>query len=528
MRARQFEDDPAGKFVSRRDTAPAALNGVETFASPALAPEAIQHLQRSAGNRAVSALLAQRSGPTPFGWIPKTQRPASMEQLSLQRSHARTEMASRPSVHTMAVTVQRSPGPKNRVRQEVIDLVTEVNNRFARYLRRYRALGITSPRKLGRFAAAALELDLQALFGNVVQASYDFEGGKHTVDVSFENDRLDIELKKSMYAVREKQHEVHMETAWSRKRTYVIVTEHGFEVYEPVDLKRTPDQLKSLRSRTQQLKNSALRRVSAPSVKPGGSGGGGRAGGKGSRKSSGNDSSIGGSTSVKAAVGKLASGVAINIFTSYFHDKMLKNIRDMPVPKIDKRRAKDYFADPRTRRSMRIVDLLHKNLRPFIDELQEHHATVSATVNIELALLAALAASNTDTDLRAVLERLGRIEDELEKYERALYKAFDNVVAALDLEARSLKAAKAAGSLRDMIDNVVVADYLLKLGFSFDELVAMWRSLNHFAHGIPETFKDLKDLHRVLRRLMDDVSTAAKEVNVISWRERWVLFAPPP
>ena len=153
-------------------------------------------------------------------------------------------------------------GLDGQVPKEVINLVSEVQSRFSFYINYLRSVGVRKPQDLGRQAADLLEDDLKGLFGHdTTQVSYDWTGGKHTVDISLGSEILDIELKLSTKAYRGKQDEIHMETAWRENRTYVKATEHGYEVFEPSHIKRTNAQLASLRAKTEELRNLLGRTV---------------------------------------------------------------------------------------------------------------------------------------------------------------------------------------------------------------------------------------------------------------------------
>jgi hypothetical protein len=219
-------------------------------------------------------------------------------------------------------------------------------------------------------------------------------------------------------------------------------------------------------------------------------------------------------TAIKGAIMNLAAGVALNIFTSYFHDYMLDQVAKMPLPKIDRRSAAEYLSDRNARESMQILDLFNKNLKPFERELMKHHLALIGSTNLELV---ALKASGFSTQQR--LNFLTSVENELDVYLKQLLVVYDNTDAMLELETEAIKRAEAAEKIGDYINNLWVADYLLKIGFSLDEIVSIWANLKAFAHNAKSTFKDAHNLRNLTQRLIDEASTLDQNVNRIYWFE---------
>ena len=94
-------------------------------------------------------------------------------------------------------------------------------------------------------------------------------------------------------------------------------------------------------------------------------------------------------------------------------------------------------------RAMRLVDVMGRNLRPFGDELDQHHATVMADANVELMLLAI----SRQRSLQDRLDVIGDMRDQLRAYGDQLSVIHDNIDAALALKDKTLEAARGADQL---------------------------------------------------------------------------------
>ncbi len=220
------------------------------------------------------------------------------------------------------------------------------------------------------------------------------------------------------------------------------------------------------------------------------------------------------STAIKGTLVNIGAAVVLNILTDKFHSYMLDQIAKMPKPKIDRRYVADYLADPNTRESMRVIDLLNKNIKPFSNELQEHHLSLIGATNAELGVLTV---SGVPTHQR--VEHLKVIQDQHIIYQQQLFTVFDNLNAALRLEETALERAKAAEQLANLVERAFVADQLLKMGFDIDEIVDIWSNLIGFSKNIRTTFQDIKDLRNLVMKLSDEESRFAKDINRLYWSE---------
>jgi hypothetical protein len=165
-----------------------------------------------------------------------------------------------------------------------------------------------------------------------------------------------------------------------------------------------------------------------------------------------------------------------------------------------------------TGKAMRLIDLMNKNLGTLTSELQDHHLKVIGETNLEVM---AIAVSSLSADARqAFLTGLG---DQLQIYGNELLTVRDNVEAARQLEAKSLDAAKGAEDLAKLLDRALIADFLLKQGFSLDEIAQMYENLTSYASRVRRVFQDLATLQQKVDKCSDEQSQLASSVNKVYW-----------
>lgn len=189
---------------------------------------------------------------------------------------------------------------------------------------------------------------------------------------------------------------------------------------------------------------------------------------------------------------------------------MLQSLKDLPKPKIDKRAAEDYFTDPDAASGMRTIDLLSKHLKPYSQELQQHHARVRAVTILEIMSTARM----TEGRRMELLDSLG---NELNLYELELDTLLTNLDAAQDLKPQALDAARNAEQLAKVADNLLVKDWLLKQGFDWTEIDQMIRNLSDFASVVTKAFADLDALRAQVQRMLGEVASDASTVNKVYW-----------
>jgi hypothetical protein len=217
-------------------------------------------------------------------------------------------------------------------------------------------------------------------------------------------------------------------------------------------------------------------------------------------------------TAVVGTLANIVAAVALGILQQEFKDEMLKTLAKMPKPKVDRRAAGDYFSDPATAKAMRLIDLMNKNLGKLTSELQDHHLKVIGETNLEVM---AIAVSRLSEDAR--LAFLTGLSDQVQIYGSELLTVRDNIEAARQLEAKSVDAAKGAEDLAKLLDRVLVADFLLKQGFSLDEIVQMYENLTNYAARVRRVFQDLATLQQQVDKCINEQSQLASSVNKLYW-----------
>jgi hypothetical protein len=206
------------------------------------------------------------------------------------------------------------------------------------------------------------------------------------------------------------------------------------------------------------------------------------------------------------------------LFQEEFKEKMLKDLANLPKPKIDKRGASEFFADPKSARSMQLIDLFNKNLKPFQKELDDNHTLTITTANLEI-MAVALMSVKTSADEEKRFERLDAIADQLQIYENQLLTVRDNLDALLKLEAKAMETKKAADDLRSLLKSGIVIDWLFRSGFSVEEIATMDSNLLHLSVSIDSLFRDAHALDDDIDRLLKEEMEMAHNVNKIWWTE---------
>lgn len=216
-----------------------------------------------------------------------------------------------------------------------------------------------------------------------------------------------------------------------------------------------------------------------------------------------------------ALVGTLASigaGVALNLLTSAFKEQMLRDLERMPKPVVDRRNADTYFRDPAVRNGIRVIDLFERNLDEFGSELETKHTMLKGGVNIEVALLAVSAMADPER-----LNFVRGMEDELGQYVDDLLIVRENVDAAVAMEARLLEAAKGARELVELVETGLVLDWLLKAGFTVEEISRIHGNLKSFDARVRRLFIDMRRLKGRVDVIVEEANALAHTVNKLGW-----------
>jgi hypothetical protein len=217
-------------------------------------------------------------------------------------------------------------------------------------------------------------------------------------------------------------------------------------------------------------------------------------------------------TAVVGAIAGLASGILLGIVQAKMKEEIAEALENMPKPNADPRAAPDYFADPKTARAIRLIDLLAKNLKPFGQELDAHHQDVVGGTNTEIALLAV--SSLPDPERVAFLSGL---QDQLQAYARDLGIVFDNLNAAKDVSSKAMDAARDVQDLIKLLDTGLVSQWLYDQGFTVIEISRLGQNLASYAAYVRIAFEDVDALHGKVKDMREDVAKPSSQVSKLSW-----------
>ena len=218
-------------------------------------------------------------------------------------------------------------------------------------------------------------------------------------------------------------------------------------------------------------------------------------------------------TAVVATIAKLGAAIALGILQQEFREKMLKDLENMPKPKIDKRAAEDYLSDPKTGQAIRLIDLFNKNLSPLAHDLADHLMKISGQVKAELMLVSLSSMSD-----EARLDFLSGLSEQLQIYGDQLWQMRMNVDAAQDLEPKALEAAKAAEDLFSLIDNRLTEEWLFRQGFQVEDIANMRDNLRSYSSRVRKVFRDLKELSGQVDACRSGQGELSSAISTISWQ----------
>jgi hypothetical protein len=218
-------------------------------------------------------------------------------------------------------------------------------------------------------------------------------------------------------------------------------------------------------------------------------------------------------TAVVGTIANLTAGVLLGIVQAEMKEEILKSLEKMPKPQVDRRGAAIFFSDPDTAKAIRLIDLMGKNLKPFSRELEEHHAKTIFVTNSELGLLAICTLSGVER-----LEFLSGLEDQLNVYGDQLDIVSDNLEAAKDVSAKAIESAQSAEQLANLVDRALVADWLLKQGFSINEIVDLYDNLKNYASRVRQVFRDIEALSNQVEKLLKEQRELSSQLSKLYWR----------
>jgi hypothetical protein len=204
-------------------------------------------------------------------------------------------------------------------------------------------------------------------------------------------------------------------------------------------------------------------------------------------------------TTIMGVTLSFVAGVGVNLLNGAFRSKVENDLAKLPKPKIDNRSAKGFLSDPNTAESMRLIDVLSKDLLPFGRELQTKQQQVLAAAQLKM-----LAVSVSTLDAEGRLEYLSSIGEELSAYESQLSTVEDNLDAILEQKESALKTAKACDDLVKFLNNAWVEKHWIETGFTIEDHGAAESNLLNLAVTIRMAFRDAQALKNKITKLDEE------------------------
>lgn len=219
------------------------------------------------------------------------------------------------------------------------------------------------------------------------------------------------------------------------------------------------------------------------------------------------------STLVQGAALDLALGVAQNLFNDWYKGYMKKQLANMKMPTMDRRLAYGYLTDPKSSESMNVLQLFHRGLPVFGQQLQEQHLGIVSGQYMETIRSLASYPKPDDrvNELEAVAARL-------DEHETKLRIVRSNLEAALEHEAAALVSAQGAEDLEAYIyaSQGKMVTYQL---FSPNELLGMMANLRLYARTIREGFANVRTLLASIEPMLEESYNISHQVNQLYWKE---------
>lgn len=225
-------------------------------------------------------------------------------------------------------------------------------------------------------------------------------------------------------------------------------------------------------------------------------------------------------TAVVGTLAGLGAGLIVGILQVSFREQMLKSIEQLPRPQADRRAADAYFRDPNVKTAIRTLDLLNRDLAPFVRELTEKNNGVRGQVIAEVMLLGVSRMSLEERQSFA-----SGLDEQLNEYEMALNTVQDNLDAAMALEPGALSAAKAAEELFALIDNRLSEELLFRNGFTVEDIAGIRDHLRSFQAHVRSAFAQVRAAKSAVDAIMEDARATHHTTNRLYWQISGELIA---
>jgi hypothetical protein len=199
---------------------------------------------------------------------------------------------------------------------------------------------------------------------------------------------------------------------------------------------------------------------------------------------------------IVGVVGSFAAGIAVNLLSSAFAEKVESDLAKLPRPTISAQSAKSFLTDPNTGGSIQLLDAISRDIRPFGRQLKDQHANVMAVSQLNLM---AVGASTLNSKQR--LDYLAPLIEQLEDYDGQLSTIGDNLDAILKQKQTGLKTAKACDDLRAILHSAYMEQHWMETGFSVDAHEDVDSNLSNLAVTIRMAFSDAQDFRELISKL---------------------------
>ena len=199
-------------------------------------------------------------------------------------------------------------------------------------------------------------------------------------------------------------------------------------------------------------------------------------------------------------------------------EAMMQNISKLAQPRPDSRAVSEILRDPATAHTLRVIDVLSKDLRPFTDELAEHHVRVKADAAIDILLLAG---RSRGMDAADQAESFSDLEEQLGLYLDDLDVVAENLETASGMAPQVLNAAAGAEQLRRGIP--IAAHQLFNAGFTVEEINEMDLNLMRFSTAARSAFADLDALSAKVDLFRNEIVELRRGI----WWESWAILLAP-
>ncbi|QBE66103.1 hypothetical protein [Pseudoduganella lutea] len=205
---------------------------------------------------------------------------------------------------------------------------------------------------------------------------------------------------------------------------------------------------------------------------------------------------------MRGALAGIVTGAIAGILEAQFREQMLSSLEHLPQPVADKRGVEQYLKDPNVKAAMRTLDLLDRDLAPFVYDLKQHNIVIRTHVSGEFMLL-----GPTTMGPEERLAFSSGLVDELVAYETDLITIQENLDAALAREPKALVAAKSAQELFALVDTRLVEELLFRNGFAVEDIAGIRGSLQSFQSRVRSAFAQVRAAKADIDAIVADAGT---------------------